>query len=141
LGRAEPDPVPGGLSYAHSRSGIGQHPRAHPCISQGHGAALVSAADSNLGLVVRSAFAAVGLFALLAQSTLAFSVVKYAGVAYLSYLGIRTLIRTLLSKEGLAVSGEAVPAMLRSVFFQGVATNVLNPKVAPFFLAFFAAVR
>ena len=51
----------------------------------------------------------------------------------MSYLGIRTL----LSKEGLADSGKAAPAMLRSVFFQGVATNVLNPKVAPFFLAFF----
>jgi threonine/homoserine/homoserine lactone efflux protein len=137
LGRAEPDPVPGGLADAHSLSGIGQHPRAHPCISEGHGAALVSAADASLGLVVRSAFAALGLSALLAQSALAFSVVKYAGAAYLSYLGIRTL----LSKEGLAVSGEAAPAMLRSVFLQGVATNVLNPKVAPFFLAFFAAVR
>jgi threonine/homoserine/homoserine lactone efflux protein len=137
LGRAEPDPVPGGLADAHSLSGIGQHPHVHPCISEGHGAALVSAADASLGLVVRSAFAALGLSALLAQSTLAFSVVKYAGAGYLSYLGIRTL----LSKEGLAVSGEAAPAMLRSVFLQGVATNVLNPKVAPFFLAFFAAVR
>ena len=137
MGRAEPDPVPGGLDDAHSRSGVGQHPRAHPCISQGHGAALVSAAGASLGLVVHSAFAAVGLSALLAQSALAFSVVKYAGAAYLSYLGIRTL----LSKEGLAVSGEAAPAMLRSVFLQGMATNVLNPKVAPFFLAFFAAVR
>jgi threonine/homoserine/homoserine lactone efflux protein len=90
------------------------------------------AADASLGLVVRSVFAAVGLSTLLAQSALAFSVVKYAGAAYLSYLGIRTL----LSKEGLDVLGEAAPAMLRSVFIQGVATNVLNPKVAPFFLAF-----
>jgi hypothetical protein len=50
-------------------------------------------------------------------------------------------IRTLLSKEGLAVSGQAAPAMLRSVFFRGAATNVLTPKVASFFLAFLAAVR
>ncbi len=101
-------------------------------IAQGRGAALVSAAGASLGLVVHSVFAAVGLSALLQQSATAFLVVKYVGAAYLIYLGIKTL----LSRESFVVSGEAVPARLRSVFFQGVASNVLNPKVALFFLAF-----
>lgn len=101
-------------------------------IAQGRGAALVSAAGASLGLVFHSIFAAVGLSALLQQSATAFSVVKYAGAAYLIYLGIKTL----LSRESFVVSGEAAPTRLRNVFFQAVASNVLNPKVALFFLAF-----
>ncbi len=100
-------------------------------IARGRGAALVSAAGASFGLVVHSVFAAVGLSALLQQSATAFLVVKYAGAAYLIYLGVKTL----LSREGFVVSGEAAPARLRSIFFQGVASNVLNPKVALFFLA------
>lgn len=101
-------------------------------IAQGRGAALVSAAGASVGLVVHSTFAAVGISALLQQSATAFSVVKYAGAAYLIYLGIKTL----LDRESFAVAGEAAPARLGSIFFQGVASNVLNPKVALFFLAF-----
>lgn len=101
-------------------------------IAQGRGAALVSAAGASLGLVVHSVLAAVGLSALLAQSATAFSVVKYAGAAYLIYLGIKALV----SRENFVVSGETATLRLQSVFFQGVASNVLNPKVALFFLAF-----
>jgi threonine/homoserine/homoserine lactone efflux protein len=101
-------------------------------IAQGRGAALVSAAGASVGLVIHSAFAAIGLSALLQQSASAYSVVKYAGAAYLIYLGIKTL----LDRESFAVAGETAPARLGSVFFQAVASNVLNPKVALFFLAF-----
>ncbi len=101
-------------------------------VAQGRGAALVSAAGSSLGLVVHSVFAAVGLSALLAQSAVAFSVVKYAGAAYLIYLGVRAF----LDRESFAVSSGAAPVSLKSVFVQGVTSNVLNPKVALFFLAF-----
>jgi threonine/homoserine/homoserine lactone efflux protein len=101
-------------------------------IAQGRGAALVSAAGASVGLVIHSAFAATGLSALLQQSASAYSVVKYAGAAYLIYLGIKTL----LDRESFAVAGETAPARLGSVFFQAVASNVLNPKVALFFLAF-----
>ncbi len=101
-------------------------------IAQGRGAALVSAAGASLGLVVHSVFAAVGLSALLQQSGTTFLVVKYAGAVYLIYFGIKTL----LSRDSFVVFGEAVPARLGSVFFQGIASNVLNPKVALFFLAF-----
>ena len=102
-------------------------------VAQGRGAALVSAAGASLGLVVHSAFAAIGLSALLAQSAVAFSVVKYVGAAYLVYLGVRTL----LSREGFAIQADDAPAPKPgSILLQAFATNVLNPKVALFFLAF-----
>jgi threonine/homoserine/homoserine lactone efflux protein len=101
-------------------------------IAQGRSAALVSAAGESVGLVVHSAFAAIGLSALLQQSATAYSVVKYAGAAYLIHLGIKTL----LGRESFAVTEETAPARLGSVFTQTVASNVLNAKVALFFLAF-----
>ena len=101
-------------------------------ISQGRKAALVSAGGASVGLVCHSLFAAAGLSAILAQSAVAFSVVKYAGAAYLIYLGAKTL----LSRGGFALSGEAGTLRLRSVFAQGVASNVMNPKIAVFFLAY-----
>jgi threonine/homoserine/homoserine lactone efflux protein len=62
------------------------------------------------------------------------SVVKYAGAAYLVYLGLRMI----LSREGLKISegDDTKSAGMRTVFLQGVTSNVLNPKVALFFLAF-----
>ena len=102
-------------------------------VAQGRRAALVSACGVCSGLAVHTSFAAIGLSALLAQSAATFSVVKYAGAAYLIYLGVKTL----LSEESFAFSGEMRPTKgLAGVFFQGVASNVLNPKVALFFLAF-----
>jgi threonine/homoserine/homoserine lactone efflux protein len=102
-------------------------------VAQGRGAALVSAAGASLGLVVHSVFAAAGLSALLAQSAVAFSVIKYVGAAYLVYLGVRAL----LGREGFAIrAGDAPSPRLRSILIQAFATNVLNPKVALFFLAF-----
>ena len=101
-------------------------------VAQGRGAALVSATGASVGLVVHSAFAAIGLSTLLQQSATVYSVVKYVGASYLIYLGIKTL----LDSESFAVTGETAQARLGSVFFQAVASNVLNPKVALFFLAF-----
>jgi threonine/homoserine/homoserine lactone efflux protein len=102
-------------------------------VAQGRGDALVSAIGTSLGLVVHSVFAAVGLSALLAQSAVAFSVIKYVGAAYLVYLGVRAL----LSREGFAIRADDAPSpRLGSILVQAFATNVLNPKVALFFLAF-----
>ncbi|HEV2094636.1 MAG TPA: LysE family translocator [Rubrobacter sp.] len=101
-------------------------------VTQGRGAALVSAAGASLGLVIHSAFAAVGLSALLAQSAAAFSVVKYVGAAYLIYLGVRAL----LDRGSFALARGGTPMGLRKVFTQAVASNVLNPKIAVFFLAY-----
>ncbi|MCA1939726.1 MAG: LysE family translocator, partial [Caenispirillum bisanense] len=78
--------------------------------------------------------AALGLSAIVAASATAFAVVKWVGVAYLVWLGIRAL----LSKGGsLAAPAAAGPAMAPwRVFRQGVLIDLLNPKVAIFFLAF-----
>jgi threonine/homoserine/homoserine lactone efflux protein len=88
-------------------------------IAQGRPAALVSAWGVCTGLLVHTTFAAVGLSAILASSALAFSVVKYAGAAYLIYLGARML----LSHEALAISGREDGAQegggMRKVFLQG----------------------
>ena len=101
-------------------------------VSQGRAAGLVSAVGVCSGLQVHTAFAALGLSAILAQSALAFSVVKYAGAAYLFYLGVRTM----LDREGFSAPDRAERTRLPLVFRQGVLSNVLNPKVALFFLAF-----
>ncbi len=102
-------------------------------VTLGRRAALVSAAGASVGLVCHSLFAAAGLSALLAGSAVAFSVVKYAGAAYLIYLGVAAL----LSRERFVLADrEAPPVALRSVFTQAVASNVLNPKIAVFFLAY-----
>ena len=101
-------------------------------VTLGRRAALVSAAGASVGLVTHSLFAAAGLSVLLARSAVAFSVVKYAGAAYLIYLGVRAL----LDRERFVLPQGAAPVGLRSVFVQAVASNVLNPKIAVFFLAY-----
>lgn len=91
---------------------------------------------SALGTAVGGLFhvvaAALGLSAVLATSTVLFAVVKYAGAAYLIYLGIRTLMQ----REPLDTPEDAETGTGRAVFYQGVITEMLNPKTALFFLAF-----
>jgi threonine/homoserine/homoserine lactone efflux protein len=102
-------------------------------IGQGREVALASAWGMCSGLLFHTTLAAVGLSAILARSAPAFSVVKYAGAAYLIYLGVRAF----LSKEGIAPSAEDAPTTrLRSFFLRGLTMNLLNPKIAVFFLAF-----
>jgi threonine/homoserine/homoserine lactone efflux protein len=89
----------------------------------------------SIGCLVHVFAAAAGLSALLAASSAAFMTVKWLGAAYLAYIGITML----LSKRQPApaersLADRSVP--LRAVFWQGALTNVLNPKVALFFLAF-----
>jgi threonine/homoserine/homoserine lactone efflux protein len=97
-------------------------------------AGAVAALGIGTGVLVHICAAALGLSALLAASATAFAIVKIVGAAYLVYVGI-SLLRTKRSDP----SSPAVtlrPARLRGIFFQGFLTNVLNPKVALFFLAF-----
>ena len=101
-------------------------------VTLGRRAALVSAAGASVGLVTHSIFAAAGLSVLLARSAVAFSAVKYAGAAYLVYLGVRAL----LDRDRFVLPQGTDPVGLRSVFVQAVASNVLNPKIAVFFLAY-----
>ncbi|MFZ5548791.1 MAG: LysE family translocator [Pseudomonadota bacterium] len=89
------------------------------------------------GCIVHTLAAAFGLAALMAVSAWAFSFVKWAGAAYLVWLGIG-MLREAWSKRAADATAVAPtpPAPLAAVFRQGLLTNVLNPKVALFFLAF-----
>jgi threonine/homoserine/homoserine lactone efflux protein len=81
---------------------------------------------------VHVAAATAGLSALIVASAVAFSVVKFAGAAYLVYLGVRKLLERPVVTE----AGRAPPEPLRHSFTRGIVVNVLNPKTALFFLAF-----
>jgi threonine/homoserine/homoserine lactone efflux protein len=88
----------------------------------------------STGCLVHVFAAAIGLSALLMASSALFTLVKWAGAAYLCVLGITMLLsRAPAPLAGAAATG---PVSLRQVFWQGALTNVLNPKVALFFLAF-----
>ena len=101
-------------------------------ISAGRRSALVAAAGFASGLSVHTTMAVVGLSALLTASAVAFTIVKFAGGAYLLYLGIKAF------RSGGLVSVPESGAMLpgRRIFAQAFLMNMLNPKVAMFFLAF-----
>jgi threonine/homoserine/homoserine lactone efflux protein len=98
---------------------------------QGRRVGLASVAGVHLGTLAHVAAATVGLSALIVASALAFSIVKYAGAAYLIYLGIRKLLER-PSPTPVAPAGEP----LRRAFIRGAVVNLLNPKTALFFLAF-----
>jgi threonine/homoserine/homoserine lactone efflux protein len=89
----------------------------------------------SAGCLVHVFAAAIGLSALLAASSLAFTAIKWIGAAYLIYTGIKMLLAQAPSP---ATDTATVPRVttLRQVFWQGALTNALNPKVALFFLAF-----
>jgi threonine/homoserine/homoserine lactone efflux protein len=93
---------------------------------------VLSAAGTLLGGLVHVAAAAFGLSAILAASAIAFETVRYAGAAYLVYLGYR-MIRS--RHDGFA-EGELETSTGRGTLVQGVMTEVLNPKTALFFLSF-----
>lgn len=101
-------------------------------LSQGRAAGLASAIGVETGTLVYIAAAAAGLAALIASSALAFDAVRYLGAAYLIYLGIRALSRYRPPE----LNAPAVPRSLRRVYLEGVLVNLLNPKVALFFVAF-----
>lgn len=101
-------------------------------VSQGRKADIVSALGISVGCIGHTIAAALGLSALIMISTLAYSILKYAGAAYLIYLGIQA-IRT---KNVFAAEGGDRGESLYLLFRTGAITNLLNPKVAIFFLSF-----
>ena len=92
-------------------------------------ASSLGTAVGGFGHVVAAAF---GLSVILATSATAFSVVKYAGAAYLVYLGVRTIVAGQEAEAAAPSASEAAWSALR----QGVTTEVFNPKTALFFLSF-----
>jgi threonine/homoserine/homoserine lactone efflux protein len=101
-------------------------------IAQGRRIGLASAFGVETGTLVHISAATVGLSALVASSAVAFDTLRYAGAAYLAYLGIRALLRD----DAIELDGLAAPPSARRAYLDGVLVNVLNPKVALFFLAF-----
>ena len=99
-------------------------------LAGGNGEGVFSSLGTFVGGLCHVLAAALGLSAILAASAVAFHTVKYAGVAYLVWLGIR-MIRT---RNAEMLADAAPPA--RNAFRQGVLTEVLNPKTALFFLSF-----
>jgi RhtB (resistance to homoserine/threonine) family protein len=112
-------------------------------LRSGARAGIVAGLGITAGCFVHVVAAALGVSALLATSATAFTVLKWAGAAYLVYIGVRMLrarpgggLAAVARGEGVdAVHGPAATS-LREVFKGGFWTNVLNPKVAIFFLAF-----
>ncbi|MBE1590426.1 LysE family translocator [Nonomuraea angiospora] len=101
-------------------------------VSQGRAAGVVSVLGVHTGSLVHIAAAALGLSALLAASATAFTIVKYVGVAYLLWLGVRKLMQREKGEQVLELRVQSK----RRLFWEGFVVNVLNPKTALFFLTF-----
>jgi len=101
-------------------------------VAGGRKEGLASCLGTGLGGMLHVLAAALGLSLLVAQSAMAFSVVKYIGAAYLVYLGLRLLMQKRPSQPADAVRAQGV----RRAFFEGIAVEALNVKTALFFLAF-----
>jgi RhtB (resistance to homoserine/threonine) family protein len=101
-------------------------------ISDGKGDGFKMALGITSGSLVHTFAAAFGLSAILMQSAAAFEIIKYVGAIYLIYLGITSF----LTKKENKVEEVDQRAVIRSAFKQGLFSNVLNPKVAIFFLTF-----
>ncbi len=96
---------------------------------------VLSALGTFLGGMVHVFAAALGISIILAKSAIAFSAVKYLGAAYLCFLGVRMIIEA-RKENGTIDSIPTSGAQARNPLWQGVATEVLNPKTALFFLSF-----
>jgi threonine/homoserine/homoserine lactone efflux protein len=98
---------------------------------------VLSAFGTFLGGMVHVLAAALGVSVILARSAIAFSIVKYAGAAYLCFLGVRMLLDARRNNGSQLQSlSEQSSVVARNPLWQGIATEVLNPKTALFFLSF-----
>lgn len=103
-------------------------------ISQGNRAGIYSVLGISTGGLVHTVFASLGLSIILAKSAFLFNTVKYIGVAYLVYLGIKMIVEknNLFDNKNQKIEKQK----LFKIYRQGVFTNTLNPKVALFFISF-----
>lgn len=108
-------------------------------LADGRRAGIAAALGIALGSIGHTLLAALGLSAVLATSTVAFSVVKFVGAAYLVYLGLQLILRPppmpTMSPQAAKPGSSHLRSRERAAFMQGVLTNLTNPKVALFFLA------
>ena len=103
-------------------------------ISQGVKAGLLASVGMSIGMLVHTAAVVLGLAALVAASSTAYEILRFAGAAYLAYLGVKTLIDSRHGVDASVVAGVQLP--LSTVFRRAVITNLLNPKIVVFYLAF-----
>lgn len=101
-------------------------------LGRGGKASVVAAFACTLGILPHLAAAMTGLTALLHASALLFDLVKYAGVAYLLWMAWQTL----QEKGAMRVDADATPRSTVRVLVDGIALNLLNPKLSIFFVAF-----
>ena len=99
---------------------------------EGHAVGIAAALGINAGCIVHTLAAVLGISAILMTSALAFGVLKYLGAAYLVWIGLRMMFSRATTRQPTETRGKGFAAAFR----QGMLTNVLNPKVALFFLAF-----
>jgi threonine/homoserine/homoserine lactone efflux protein len=99
---------------------------------EGHAVGVAAALGINAGCIVHTLAAVLGISAILMTSALAFSALKYLGAAYLVWIGLRMLFTRGAVRQPTVTRGSGFAAAFR----QGMLTNMLNPKVALFFLAF-----
>jgi threonine/homoserine/homoserine lactone efflux protein len=104
--------------------------------SMGTRGGVAAALGIGAGALLHTVAAALGISAILMTSALAFTVLKWAGVAYLVYIGVQMLLTREKRATAITTAAPREIAGLRTAFMQGLLTNVLNPKVALFFLAF-----
>jgi len=103
-------------------------------ITQGKKAGILSALGISTGAIFHIIFATLGISIILEKSAIAFEIVKYAGAAYLIFLGFKAILKK--TDEKFELSKENQVTNYRKIYISGVFTNILNPKVALFFLAF-----
>jgi len=102
-------------------------------VAQGREAGIASALGISVGSIFHTCAAALGLSAILATSALAFGTIKWLGGAYLIFLGIKMILDR---RKQLSLPSNFRRRTTVAAFRQGILTNILNPKVALFFLAF-----
>ena len=103
-------------------------------VAQGRKAGIISVMGISSGSIIHTLAAAFGLSAILSTSAQAFLFLKYAGAIYLIYLGLRLILEKNVDRSN---KNQGAPRQnLTTIYRQGVLTNLLNPKVAVFFLAF-----
>jgi threonine/homoserine/homoserine lactone efflux protein len=102
-------------------------------LSLGTWAGIVASLGMSLGMLVHTTAATLGLATLLQTVPVAYDVIRYAGAAYLGYLGVRTWLSSRVTAAQ-TDKHEAVP--MRTVLWRATATNLLNPKIVLFYVAF-----
>ena len=103
-------------------------------MAQGKKAGFMSVLGISTRSLIHTTMAAFGLSIIIAKSILVFNIIKYAGAAYLIYIGYKMLTDKRQLTTGEYFSDKTID--LKKIYRDGVLTNVLNPKVAMFFIAF-----